>query len=173
MATSKQQGMKNAHLHELLVDGMKDMLWAERHLLKGLKKMSKYAQGATLKEAFESHHQQTEEHIVRLKEGFGYLNLAARGKKCKAMEGLLGEADELAEEFEDSPEVLDAALIVAAQKIEHYEIASYGCLATFAELMEHKELLTLLKKTLEEERNTDVKLTEIALTEANLSTEVS
>jgi ferritin-like metal-binding protein YciE len=170
MATSKQQeGMKNAHLHELLVDGLKDMLGAERQLLKGLKKMSKAAQSDTLKEAFDTHYQQTENQIERLKEVFSNLGITARGKKCKAMEGLLEEADEIAEEFEDSPEVLDAALITAAQKVEHYEIASYGCLVTFSDLMGHSEAAAILKEILAEEKETDELLTEIAMGEANVS----
>jgi ferritin-like metal-binding protein YciE len=172
MATSKQnQGMKNAHLHELLVDGLKDMLGAERQLLKGLKKMSTAAQNPTLKDAFQTHYTQTENQIEKLKEVFGDLGITARGKKCKAMEGLLEEADEIAEEFADSPEVLDAALITAAQKVEHYEIASYGCLVTFASLMEHDNAASILKEILAEEKQTDELLTTIAMEEANVAGE--
>lgn len=172
MATSKQtQGMKNGHLHELMIDALKDMLGAERQLLKGLKKMSNAAKSVTLKEAFDTHYQQTENQIERLKEVFGHLDLTARGKKCKAMEGLLEEADEIAEEFEDSPEVLDAALIAAAQKVEHYEIASYGCIVTYAQLMEHNEVAEILKSILAEEKETDELLTNIAMKEANLAQE--
>lgn len=174
MATSKQkQGMKNGHLHELMVDALKDMLGAERQLLKGLKKMSKAAKSDSLKDAFDTHYQQTENQIERLKEVFSNLDLTARGKKCKAMEGLLEEADEIAEEFEDSPEVLDAALIAAAQKVEHYEIASYGCLVTYAELMEHNEAAEILKSILAEEKETDELLTNIAMTEANVASEAA
>lgn len=170
MATSKQdKGMKNAHLHELLVDGLKDMLGAERQLLKGLKKMTTAAQSDSLKKAFDTHYKQTENQIERLKEVFNDLNLTARGKKCKAMEGLLEEADEIAVEFADSPEVLDAALITAAQKVEHYEIASYGCLVTFASLMDHKNAASILQDILAEEKQTDELLTEIAMGEANVS----
>ena len=170
MATSKQkENMKNAHLHELLVDGLKDMLGAERQLLKGLKKMSSTAQSDTLKDAFQTHYKQTEQQIERLKEVFSELGITARGKKCKAMEGLLEEAEEIAEEFADSPEVLDAALITAAQKVEHYEIASYGCLVTFALLMEHKNVASILKEILDEEKQTDQLLTEIAMGEANVA----
>lgn len=169
MATSKQQeSMKNAHLHELLVDGLKDMLGAERQLLKGLKKMSTAAVSNTLKDAFQTHYTQTENQIEKLKEVFSDLNLTARGKKCKAMEGLLEEAEEIAEEFADSPEVLDAALITAAQKVEHYEIASYGCLVTFASLMEHNNVADILGEILAEEKETDELLTKIAMGEANV-----
>ncbi|AIM37105.1 hypothetical protein KO02_10685 [Sphingobacterium sp. ML3W] len=164
--------MPNAHLHELFVDELKDILGAEKQLLKGLKKLSAAAKSDTLKKAFETHYEQTEGHIERLKSVFSSLDMTARGKKCKAMEGLLNEADEILEEFQDSPEVLDAALIAAAQKVEHYEIASYGCLVTYARLMEHSEAEGLLASTLEEEKETDVLLTEIAMSEANVGQSV-
>ncbi|KGE12568.1 ferritin-like domain-containing protein [Sphingobacterium deserti] len=168
----QQQGnMPNAHLHELLVDELKDILGAERQLLQGLKKLSKAAKSEKLKAAFDTHYEQTEGHIERLKTVFSSLGLAARGKKCKAMEGLLAEAEEIIEEFQDSPEVLDAALIVAAQKVEHYEIASYGCVVTFAELMGHDEVKEVLGQTLAEEKETDELLTTIALSEANVPAE--
>ena len=169
MASKNKSGeMPNAHLHELFVDELKDILGAERQLLKGLKKLSEGAHSDTLKEAFKTHYKQTEGQIERLKSVFSSLNLTARGKKCKAMEGLLNEAEEIMEEFQDSPEVLDAALICAAQKVEHYEIASYGCLVTYARLMEHTEAEELLAATLAEEKETDVLLTEIAMDEANV-----
>lgn len=166
-AKIKQGSMPNAHLHELFVDELKDILGAERQLLKGLKKLSTTANNKNLKEAFEKHHDETQGQIERLKNVFSSLGMTPRGKKCKAMEGLLAEADEIIEDFEDSPEVLDAALIAAAQKVEHYEIASYGCLVTYAKLMEHKEAEGLLKATLAEEKETDELLTEIAMKEAN------
>lgn len=167
MANSKKNAdMPNGHLHELFVDELKDILGAEKQLLKGLKKMAGKASSNTLKAAFEEHYTQTEGQIERLKQVFESVGLTARGKKCKAMEGLLNEADELIEEFEEGP-VLDAAMISAAQKVEHYEIASYGCLATYAQLMGHDEAKELLGTTLEEEKETDLKLTDIALTEVN------
>lgn len=161
-------GMPNGHLHELFVDELRDILGGERQLLKGLKKLANGAASPTLKAAFEEHTVQTERQIERLKEVFSSIGLTARGKKCKAMEGLLEEADEIMESFEDS-QVLDAALIAAAQKVEHYEIASYGCLVTYARLMEHTEAEELLVQTLEEEKSTDVKLTEIAMSESNVA----
>jgi len=168
MATSKQnnQQMPNAHLHELFIDELKDMLGAEKQLLKGLKKLSKAAESDELKQAFEQHYIQTEGHIERLKGVFTSLEMSARGKKCKAMEGLLEEADEIVESFEGDP-ALDAALISAAQKVEHYEIASYGCLVTYAKLMEHSEAEQLLQQTLDEEKQTDSLLTEIAMSGVN------
>lgn len=169
MANSKKsQEMPNEHLHELFVDELKDVLGAEKQLLKGLKKMAGKASGETLKAAFEEHYSQTEQQIERLKQVFQSVGLTARAKKCKAMEGLLNEAEEIMDEFEDS-QVLDAALIAAAQKVEHYEIASYGCLVTYAKLMEHTEAEELLATTLAEEKDTDVKLTEIAMSEANVA----
>ncbi|MBE8712107.1 YciE/YciF ferroxidase family protein [Sphingobacterium hungaricum] len=164
----KNLDMPNAHLHELFVDELKDVLGAERQLLKGLKKLANAALSDQLKEAFNAHYEQTEGHIERLKTVFEDLGLSARGKKCKAMEGLLEEADEIVEEFQDAPEVLDAALIAAAQKVEHYEIATYGCLVTYAKLMEHTTAQELLALTLSEEKETDELLTTIALESANL-----
>lgn len=169
MANNKGNGkMPNAHLHELFVDELRDILGAERQLLKGLKKMASAAESDTLKTAFETHYSETEEHINRLKQVFESLGLAARGKKCKAMEGLLDEAEEIIESFEGDSAV-DAALIAAAQKVEHYEIASYGCLVTYAKLMEHNEAKEILGTTLNEEKETDAKLTDIALSEANVA----
>ena len=172
MVTSKQkENMPNEHLHELLVDGLRDILWAEKHLIKGLKKMTDTAKSDTLKKAFDMHRQQTENHVEKLKEVFATIQVRARGKTCRAMKGLLEEADEIAEEFMDSPEVLDAALIAAAQKVEHYEIASYGCLVTYAKLMGHNEAKELLGQILAEEKEADELLTEIAMGESNLSEE--
>ncbi len=169
MAARKNDGnMPNEHLHELFVDELKDILGAEKQLLQGLKKLEKAAVSEKLKTAFKTHYEQTEGHIERLKSVFSSFDMTARGKKCKAMEGLLNEADEIVEDFKDSPEVLDAALIAAAQKVEHYEIASYGCLVTYAKLMEHSQAEGLLAATLAEEKDTDVLLTKIAMKEANL-----
>ena len=170
MATSNQNNSKmpNEHLHELFVDELKDILGAEKQLVVGLKKMSKATQSEELRQAFNEHLTQTEGQIERLKEVFQSLGKAARGKKFKAMEGLLKEADEIIESFEGDP-ALDAALISAAQKVEHYEIASYGCLVTYAKLMEHTEAEQLLQQTLDEEKQTDVLLTEIAMSGVNES----
>jgi ferritin-like metal-binding protein YciE len=144
--------MPNAQLHELFVDELRDIMGGERQLLRGLKKLAGKAKSETL----------------RLKEVMQSLGMSGRGKKCKAMEGLLNEAEEIADEFEDS-EILDAALIAAAQKVEHYEIASYGCLVTYAQLMKHEEAAQTLAKTLDEEKETDVKLTKIAMSESNFA----
>lgn len=170
MATTKQnEAMPNGQLHDLFVDELRDILGAEKQLLKGLKKMADTAVSNELKTAFKNHYSQTEGQIERLKQAFSSIGLTARGKKCKAMEGLLEEADEIIESFEGD-EALDAALITAAQKVEHYEIASYGCLVTFAKLMEHTEAEQLLQATLDEEKETDVLLTEIAMAGVNETT---
>ncbi|NGM61713.1 ferritin-like domain-containing protein [Sphingobacterium sp. SGG-5] len=161
-----KNSMPNSHLHELLVDEMKDMLNAERQLLKGLMKLSKASQNEDLRAAFEKHHEETETHIEKLKEAFEHLQIPARGKKCKAMEGLIKEAEEIESDFEGS-EASDAALISAAQKIEHYEIASYGCMATYAELMQHDEVAQILREILDQEKMTDELLTDIAKKSAN------
>jgi ferritin-like metal-binding protein YciE len=169
MAKSKIEATTpNGHLQELFVDELKDILGAEKQLLKGLKKLSASATNPGLKTAFEEHYTQTEGQIERLKQVFQSLGLTARAKKCKAMEGLLAEADEIIESFEDQV-VLDAALISAAQKVEHYEIASYGCLVTYAKLMEYTEAEELLFATLTEEKETDTLLTDIALSDVNTS----
>ncbi|WP_293930207.1 ferritin-like domain-containing protein [Sphingobacterium sp. UBA6645] len=158
--------MPNAHLHELMVDELKDIYNAERQLLAGLKKLVSTAEGEELKNAFKEHLQETEGQIDKLKQVFQLLDLPARGKKCKAMEGLLNEADEIMSEFEGS-EALDAALVAAAQKVEHYEIATYGSLATYAKLMQHDDVAAIFAEILEQEKNADEKLTQVAMSKAN------
>lgn len=162
--SNKNADMPNGYLHELFVDELKDVLSAEKQLLKGLKKMADKASNESLKSAFEQHRVESEEQIERLKAVFESIGVTARAKKCLAMEGLMKEAEEISEEFEPG-EVLDQALIAAAQKVEHYEIASYGCLVTYAKLMEHSEAEELLAATLKEEKETDSKLTDIALSQ--------
>lgn len=158
--------MPNAHLHDLLIDELRDMLSAEKQLLKGLKVLQASARENSLKKAFEHHHEETKGHIERLKEVFNSLDMAPRGKKCKAMEGLINEAQEIIEEFEGNP-AQDAALISAAQKIEHYEIASYGCLVSYAKLMQHQKAEKLLEETLKEEKSCDKNLSKIAMQDVN------
>jgi ferritin-like metal-binding protein YciE len=168
--TKNEGNMPNMHLHELFVDELRDILGAEKQLLKALKTMSDAANSESLKTAFDEHRMQTEGQIERLKQVFESLGMTARGKKCKAMEGLVEEAKEIMESFAGDT-ALDAALISAAQKVEHYEIASYGCLVTYAKLMEHTEAEQLLAETLEEEKQTDMNLTELALSGINAGSE--
>lgn len=155
-------------LHSLMVEQLRDILWAEKALTKALPKMAKAASSEKLQEAFTAHTKETENHIERLKQVFGHLDLAARSKKCEAMAGLIKEADELKEDFEDS-EALDAALIAAAQKVEHYEIASYGTIRAFAKRLGYTEVVKLLTQTIDEEGAADKKLTDIAESGVNLA----
>lgn len=156
------QTMEDLFLHEL-----KDIYSAEKQLLKMLPKLAKNAQSEKLREAFETHAQETQGQLERLDQIFEELGKNTRGAKCLAMEGLLEEAKSLLEEdFEET--LLDAALIGAAQKVEHYEIAGYGTLRTFAHLLGMTEAERLLQETLDEEKRTDEKLTQLAETEVNV-----
>lgn len=153
-------------LHSLLVEQLRDILWAEKNLVKALPKMAKAATDPKLQKAFTAHLKETEGHVERLKKVFGHLDLTPRAKKCEAMDGLLKEANELKDDFEGS-EAADAALIAAAQKVEHYEIASYGTMRAFAKRLGYTEVVDLLTATLDEEGAADKKLTEIALADCN------
>ena len=153
--------MPAENLQELFVDELKDMYDAEKQLTKALPKMAKAADSQELRAAFEEHLEITRMQVNRLEEVFKSLGMAARGKTCEGMKGLIEEGQEMMEELEQGP-TLDAALISAAQKVEHYEIASYGTLATFAEILGHQDAKDLLGQTLEEEKEADEKLTEIA-----------
>jgi ferritin-like metal-binding protein YciE len=159
--------MKLESLRELLVDELKDLYSAENQLVKALPKMAKAAASPELKAAFEEHLEETKGHVDRLVTIFEQLEGSPKGKKCKAMEGLVEEGSEFIDaDGEDS--VKDAALICAAQKVEHYEIASYGCARTFATLLGLDEVAELLQETLDEEGNADKKLTELAETVINV-----
>ena len=153
--------MPAKNLHELFVDELKDIYDAEKQLTKALPKMAKATDSQELRAAFEEHLEITRMQVNRLEEVFKSLGMAARGKTCEGMKGLIEEGQEMMEEVEQGP-TLDAALISAAQKVEHYEIASYGTLATFAEILGHQDAKDLLGQTLEEEKEADEKLTEIA-----------
>ena len=153
--------MKLDNLRKLYVEELRDLYSAENQLVKALPKMAKGASSAELKQAFEDHLEETEGHVERLEEIFEGLDESPKGKTCKAMKGLVEEGSEmLEEEGEDS--VLDAGIIAAAQKVEHYEIASYGTVRTWADLLGEKEAVKLLQETLNEEGAADEKLTELA-----------
>ncbi len=163
---TKQPGEMDAELHELFLDELADILNAERQLTKALPKMAKAAASEELREAFENHLNETKTHVTRLQEVFKSLGESRQDKKCKAMEGLLEEGEDLMEQMKDSS-ALDAALIAAAQKVEHYEIASYGTVIAWAAQMGHEETQALLEETLAEEKAADEKLTGIAENVAN------
>lgn len=161
MKSTKTPAHSDGELHHLFVDQLRDILWAEKQLVKALPKMAQAANDAKLSEAFTKHHGETKNHVIRLSKVFEGLGLAPRAKKCPAMEGLLKEADELAEDYADSS-ALDAALITAAQKVEHYEIASYGTIRAFAKRLGYDDAVKLLTETIEEEGKADHALTAIA-----------
>lgn len=158
--------MKVKTLNDLLAKELKDLYSAEKQLTKALPKLIKAATNEDLKEALESHLEETEGQVTRLEEIFELLEINGRGVKCKAMEGLVEEGKEVLEdEMED--DVRDAAIIAAAQRVEHYEMAGYGCARTFAEQCGHDKVARLLQETLDEERAADEKLSEIALAGVN------
>jgi ferritin-like metal-binding protein YciE len=152
--------MSAENLQELFVEELKDIYDAEKQLVKALPKMAKAAESEELRGAFEEHLEITRAHVGRLEEVFKGLGMAARGKTCEGMKGLVEEGQEAIQEFEGT--VLDAALIASAQKVEHYEIATYGTLATFAEVLGMEDAKDLLGQTLDEEKEADEKLTQIA-----------
>ena len=154
--------MNSESMQEFLVEELKDLYSAEKQITKALPKMIKAATSKELRTAFESHLKETEKQIERLETIFEELEESPRGKKCKGMEGLIEEGKEVMEEKADEPEILDVGLIAAAQRVEHYEIAGYGCARTYAQLLGLDEAVQLLEETLEEEKATDIKLTQIA-----------
>jgi ferritin-like metal-binding protein YciE len=157
-------------LHDLLIDEIADVYNAEKQLLKALPKMVKAAQSTALREAFDNHLSETERHVTRLEEAAAQLNEKIQNKKCQAMEGLLEEGSEMMEEHEGKP-TIDAVLIAAAQKVEHYEIASYGTLCAWAKELGEGEVVQLLVETLGEEKAADEILTELAEETANIRAE--
>jgi ferritin-like metal-binding protein YciE len=152
--------MKHEALRELYIDELRDIYNAEQQLTKALPKMAKAAVSDDLRQGFESHLEQTQGHVERLEQIFEALGEKATGKKCKGMEGLIEEGDEVAGEYEG--ETLDAGLISAAQRVEHYEIAAYGCVRAYARLLGENEAVSLLEQTLNEEKETNEKLTTLS-----------
>lgn len=162
-APSKIPAKKNAakELKDLFEDSLKDIYWAEKALIKALPKMYKNATDLKLRSAIDMHFAETEVHVKRLEECFASLGKKAQGKKCDAMQGLLDEGKSIMEETEPGA-VRDAGIIAAAQKIEHYEIATYGTLAAFAKILKEKTCLKNLLATLNEEKICDKLLTKVA-----------
>jgi ferritin-like metal-binding protein YciE len=157
----REKIMKLASLHDLYVHELKDLYNAENQIIKALPKMAKAASAPQLTKALTEHLEQTKDQVGRLEKIFKMLEVSPKGKTCKAMEGLLEEGKELVAEDADAS-VRDAAIIAAAQKVEHYEIAAYGCVRTFAHLLGDDQAAELLQKTLDEEGISDKKLTKLA-----------
>ena len=153
---------------DLLLEELRDIYHAEKQLLKALPKMAKKAHSDKLRQAFEQHLEETNGQVERLEQVFELLDKPARGKRCEAMAGLIEEANEMIDEIK-TPEVLDAALITAAQKVEHYEIASYGSVHALAEALGKSEAAKLLAETLKEEKAADEKLNKLAISDINRS----
>lgn len=164
-------GAGNTQLEEFFVDGLKDIYWAEKHLTKALPKMKKAATTEELQNAIEEHLGQTKEHVSRIEHVFELLGKKAQAKKCEAMEGLVKEGDSIVEETQDGSMTRDVGIIMAAQKVEHYEIATYGGLIELAKTLGHEDVADILHKTLEEEKQTDESLTEIAENNINWEAE--
>jgi len=155
--------MAEKNLKELFHDTLKDIYFAEKKIVSALPKMAKASTSEELRTAFEKHLGQTKEHAARLERIFKALGENPKGKHCKGMEGLIEEGSEMIDEAPE-PEELDAGLISAAQRVEHYEMAGYGCVTTYAKLLGENDAMSLLRQTLEEEKTTDKKLTELANT---------
>jgi ferritin-like metal-binding protein YciE len=153
--------METNRLKHLYVEELKDLYSAENQLVKALPKVAKASTSEDLRAGFEEHLEQTREHVARLEKIFKALGESPKGKKCKGMEGLIKEGAEMIGEA-PPPEELDAGLISAAQRVEHYEIAGYGCVSTYAKLLGEDQAVSLLRQTLGEEKETDAKLTQLA-----------
>ncbi|MCC8426576.1 ferritin-like domain-containing protein [Mucilaginibacter sp. UR6-11] len=168
-APEQTTNVQESALNELFLDELKDIYWAEKHLAKALPKMAKAATSDELRTAIEQHKAETNNHINRLEEVFSSIDEKAVAVKCEAMAGLLKEGDEIVEETEKGSITRDAGIISAAQKIEHYEIASYGTLRTLAGVLGYNDAVELLEATLQEEKNCDSLLTQIAESGVNQS----
>ena len=162
--------MQMNSLRELYVEELKDLYSAENQILKALPRMIRAASNKDLQRAFSQHERQTQQHVKRLDRIFRMLDESPRGKKCKGMEGLLEEGQELIKERPE-PEVLNAGLIAAAQRVEHYEIAGYGTVRTYARQLGEEEQATLLQETLNEEGETDKLLSALAESSINIEAE--
>lgn len=156
------QGQDEEGLRKLLLDQLRDMLWAEKTLIKAISKMIRKATSDELIEALTDHQEITEHHVDKVKQAFQMLGEKATTKTCEAMKGLVKEAEELMDEMEEGS-LRDAAIICAAQKVEHYEIATYGSLSTYAQILGEQELVDLLESILRDEKQADKTLTQVAL----------
>ena len=165
-STNNVQDAQSSRLYKLFEDELKDIYWAEKALTKAIPQMIKKASSDELKEALQNHLEETEGHVERAEKIFQILGKDARAKKCEAMEGLVKEAKEIMSDTEEGA-MRDAGIISAAQKVEHYEIASYGTLRTFADVLGFSDIVDILNETLEEEKAADSKLTEVAYAAIN------
>jgi len=156
-------------LNDLFIDELKDIYWAEKHLTKALPKMQKAATSQELANALEDHLAVTEKQIDRLEEVFSMLDMPARAKKCEGMEGLVKEGQGVMEEMPKGTAARDAGIIISSQKIEHYEIAAYGSLVQLAKTMGKNDIATLLQETLDEEKEADKLLSQLAVSSINIS----
>lgn len=163
-AKDKKQG---AEFRDFFVDELKDILWAEKALLKALPKMRKAATGKEVAASFDSHLSETEAQIATLEQVFELMGEKPATKKCDAMEGLISEAESIISDTDKGTAIRDAGLILAAQKVEHYEIATYGTLAAFADAMEEQKVAKLLRSILRDEKKSDKTLTVLALESVN------
>ena len=172
--TSEESDQSQRHpmLEKFFIDELKDIYWAEKHLVKALKKLKKAATTEELRQAFEDHAAATEEHVSRLEQVFEMFGKKAQAKKCEAMEGLTKETEGVIEDTEDGSMTRDVGLIISAQKVEHYEIATYGSLVQLANTMNLPEIAEILEQTLQEEKDTDELLTYIAENDINLEAEM-
>ncbi|WP_374458850.1 ferritin-like domain-containing protein [Chryseobacterium taeanense] len=170
-ATVDKNEMNNSPLHKFFVSALKDIYYAENAIIEALGKMQQAATTEELKEAFEDHQLQTQKHMSRLERVFKLINESPEKKECKAIKGIIEEGEEIIKSTEEGSMTRDAALIIAAQKVEHYEIATYGGLAQLAITMGYDKAADLLEKTLQEEEDTDYDLTEIAETYINFDAE--
>lgn len=164
--TQEIDTLQSSQLMKLFQEELKDIYWAEKELIKAIPKMITNAVSEELIEALENHLRETEEQIKRLEKVFESIHKTATAKKCEGVNGLIKEADQIMEECEEDA-MCDAGIISAAQKIEHYEIASYGTLCQFAKTLELWDAVELLEETLEEEKDADEKLTEVAIATVN------
>ncbi|NII82346.1 MULTISPECIES: ferritin-like domain-containing protein [unclassified Pedobacter] len=166
-SAAKTGKIEDTEFHEFFVDELKDIYWAEKHLAKALPKLQKASTSPELAAAFEKHAVETEGHVATLEEVFELLEEKPVAKKCDAMAGLLEEANGIISDTDKGTMIRDAGLILAAQKVEHYEIATYGTLRVFAQNIGRDDIVGLLSQTLENEKATDVTLTEIAVGAVN------
>jgi ferritin-like metal-binding protein YciE len=169
MERASSDNMQNSLLMDFFVDELKDIYWAEKHLVKALPKMEQKATTDELAEAFASHLEETETHVTRLEEVFNMLGKKAQAKKCEAMNGIIAEAEDIISDTKADTMTRDVGLIFAGQKAEHHEIATYGGLITLAKTLGLPDVAKVLKQTLEEEKAADKTLSGIAESNVNVA----